>query len=129
MSKHKDIQRSENESMAVVLAEELRSRFGVFDLVITKLELDNAGIDILVVKFFGKKHKRFRFHVQHKSSDIGARMFERMNPCIPVWIVNKKNTGLSAQISLLEIIIKKINGTQSQHLLFFEEKLKKLKDL
>lgn len=129
MGKDKDRPKSENEAIAVGLAEEMKSKFGVFDLVITKLVLDDAGIDILLVKFFGKRGKHFRFHVQHKSSQIGAKAFERMNPCIPVWIVNKKITGLLAQITLLEIIVEKTSERQSPHLRFFQEKLEELKGL
>ncbi|MEK7559908.1 MAG: hypothetical protein AAB522_01245, partial [Patescibacteria group bacterium] len=81
--------RSENELYAISLAHELIDKFEVFDNCILSLELDEAGIDMLLIKKL-KNCKIFRFHLQHKSSDKAADFFRMCNPCIPVWIVNKK---------------------------------------
>ena len=119
--------RNDNEILAISLAQELIDKFEVFDKCIVSLALDEAGIDLLLVKRMDS-NKDFRFHIQHKSSKKGSHFFTKYNPCIPVWIVNKSDSPHEAIISLLNIIVEKTSKESKNHQ-FFAKKLQEIKKL
>lgn len=122
-------ERGENEQLAISFVRELIDKYEIFDECVFNKALDDAGIDMLLIKRVGKRGKHFRLHIQHKSSLSSSNVFRRLNPCIPSWIVNKKTTPLEAFTSLLSIAVKKASEQESPHSKFFLGKFEEIKKL
>ena len=121
------LRKSEHELKALSFAQELVDKYEVFDEIVTNKTLDEYGIDILFIKRVGKTGRHLRFHIQCKPNQKEAREFQKLNPFIPTWVVNKTTSSCEAFISLLITIAKKASEQKSPYITFFKEKLELIK--
>ena len=87
------LRKSEHELKALSFAQELVDKYEVFDEIVTNKTLDEYGIDILFIKRVGKTGRHLRFHIQCKPNQKEAREFQKLNPFIPTWVVNKTTSS------------------------------------
>ncbi len=101
-----------HETHAMRIVDEMIRENRVFDNCQRTQDLDQAGVDVVLIKDFPRgfqnnsKHIReFRLFVQFKSNEEDAISFTQSNPCVISWTVNTDKPALVAKIELLRAIV------------------------
>ncbi len=124
---HRDDSHVSNEDRAAEFLEAAVRKYGIFDRVDRLTELDNVGIDFLVMRRI--RSREFRLFIQHKSGESYRPGFEFRNPCVIVWIVDATTDPLDALTDLLQSIIKWLEMRSNQMSEVFNEKLRELQEI